>query len=154
MAVKFDYQDAINTAEELIDYFGMDAVLRREGSSPEDRPCRVVLVEFTPRERAGELTNPTDRKVIMSAKNEEVQLMPPDNEQDVLVTFVQKPTGGHFSRFLMCPLCTVTRSQNCCPAMSHRPLVKRPIWSIQPMSVCGPLWGGLRHHRRSPTPMP
>jgi hypothetical protein len=29
----------------------------------------------------------------MSAKNSEVQLMPPDNEQDELVTFVQPPTN-------------------------------------------------------------
>lgn len=93
MAVKFDYGQAITDADDLIDYFGMDAVIRRVGSSPEDRPCRVVIIEYLPREKPSDLANPTDRKVIMSAKNSEVQLMPPDNEQDQLVTFVQPPTN-------------------------------------------------------------
>lgn len=92
MALKFDYLDAQVTADELIDFFGMDAVLRREGSSPVDRPCKVALIEWNPHERASSLTNPTDRNVIMSAANVEVQAMPPDNEQDVLVTFKQPPT--------------------------------------------------------------
>lgn len=92
MASKFDYNQAITDADDLIQYFGMDAVLRRAGSSPEDRPCRVVIFD-NPRERPTDLANPTDRKVIMSAKNSEVRLMPPDNEQDQLVTFVQPPTN-------------------------------------------------------------
>lgn len=94
MTTKFDYLDAQNTADSLIQYFGMDAVLRREGSSPVDRPCRVAIVDWRPRERATDLTNPTDRYVIMSASNVEVQLMPPDSEQDLLVTYKQLPTGG------------------------------------------------------------
>ena len=93
MATKFDYQGAITDADNLIQYFGMDAVLRRAGSSPEDRPCRVVIISYDPREKPADLANPTDRKVIMSAANSEVQLMPPDNEQDQLMTFVQPPTN-------------------------------------------------------------
>lgn len=93
MTVKFDYDQMIIDADGLIDYFGMDAVLRRAGSSPEDRPCRLVIVEYKPREKPSDLANPTDRAVIMSAKNPEVQAMPPDNEQDLLVTFVQPPTN-------------------------------------------------------------
>jgi hypothetical protein len=93
MAEQFDYLQAITDADDLITYFGMNAVLRRVGSSPEDRPCRVVIISYDPHEKAADLANPTDRKVIMSAKNSEVQLMPPDNEQDQLVTFVQPPTN-------------------------------------------------------------
>jgi hypothetical protein len=93
MASKFDYVQSITDADDLITFFGMDAVLRREGSSPTDRPCRVVIIEYNPREQPAQLANPTDRKVIMSAANSEVQLMPPDNEQDNLVTFVQPPTN-------------------------------------------------------------
>lgn len=89
MASKFDYLDAANTADELIQFFGMDAVLRR---GTDDRPCRVAIVTWKPRERATELTNPTDRDVIMSASNAEIQATPPDKEQDVLVTFVQPPS--------------------------------------------------------------
>lgn len=93
MAPKFDYKQAIKDADDLIAYFGMDAVLRREGSSPTDRPCKVAIIKHNPRERPNELTNPTDRKVVMSASNSEVKLMPPDDEQDKLVTFVQPPTN-------------------------------------------------------------
>lgn len=92
MATKFDYLDAQNFADGLIVYFGMDAVLRRDGMA--DRLCRVAIVDWRPRERATDLTNPTDRYVIMSAKNEEVQTTPPDAEKDVLITFKQLPTGG------------------------------------------------------------
>jgi hypothetical protein len=86
--MKFNYQAAIVDADKLIREFGMDAVLRRAGSTPEDRPCQVVIIEYDPRDKPADLTNPTDRKVIMSAKNLEI---PPDNEQDQLVTFVQPP---------------------------------------------------------------
>lgn len=86
MAAKFDYLDARNTADELIQFFGMDAVLRRNSG---DRPCRVAITDWRPRERASELTNPTDRYVIMSGSNAGILATPPDREQDVLVTFVQ-----------------------------------------------------------------
>ena len=91
MTTKFDYNQAITDADNIIQYFGMNAVLRRAGST--DRPCRVAIIEYNPREKPSDLANPTDRKVIMSAKNPEVQLMPPDNELDQLVTFVQPPTN-------------------------------------------------------------
>lgn len=91
MPEKFDYEDAIVTAEELIVFFGMDAVLRRESSSPTDRPCRVVVISYDPRDKSSSLANPTDRRVIMSAANEEIRAMPPNNELDQLVTFVQPP---------------------------------------------------------------
>lgn len=91
MAAKFDYQDAITTADGLIQFFGMDAVLRRASSSPVDRPCRIAILSFNPHERASSLTNPVSRFVIMSVANEEVRLMPPNHELDQLVTFVQPP---------------------------------------------------------------
>lgn len=88
MAAKFDYDQALKDADELIRFFGMDAVLRRTGL--DDRPCRVAIIEYNPREQPANLANPTDRKVIMSALGLSV---PPDNEQDQLVTFVQPPTN-------------------------------------------------------------
>lgn len=89
MTAKFDYAQAQQDADALIRYFGMDAVLRRAGSA--DRPCRVAIIEYNPHEKPADLANPTDRKVIMSAANPEVQLVPPDSELDQLVTFVQPP---------------------------------------------------------------
>lgn len=87
MTAQFDYDQAIADAAEIIRFFGMAAVLRRDGI--DDRPCTVAIIEFNPREKPADLANPTDRKVIMAADNVEVQETPPDNELDKLVTFVQ-----------------------------------------------------------------
>jgi hypothetical protein len=87
MAAKFDYLGSRATADRLIKKFGMRAVLRR-GTT--DRECFVVIVDYEPSDKQAMLANPTDRKVVMSAVGLESQ--PPDNEQDMLVTFVQ-PAG-------------------------------------------------------------
>lgn len=121
MTTKFDYAGAIKDADDLITFFGMDAVLRRKGSSPEDRPCRVVIISYDPREKAADLANPTDRKVIMSAANSEVQLMEPDNEQDKLVTFVQPPTNP--------PVIDEVLPMNCKPKPT-RPAGVTVIWEF------------------------
>lgn len=91
MAAKFDYAQALDDADALIQFFGMNAVLRRAGIP--DRPCRVAIVEYKPREKPADLANPVDRTVFMSAANPEIIAMPPDNELDQLVTFVQPPTN-------------------------------------------------------------
>lgn len=91
MPPKFDYDQARTDADDLITFFGMDAVLRRTGIP--DRPCRVAIVEYKPREKPADLANPVDRTVFMSAKNPEIIALPPDNEQDQLVTFVQPPAN-------------------------------------------------------------
>lgn len=83
----FDYLGTKATADNLIHKFGMAAVLRRAKDTPTDRPCWVVIIDELPRDAATELTNPTDRRVIMSAVGLENE--PPDNEQDLLVTFIQ-----------------------------------------------------------------
>lgn len=89
MAPKFDYASALQDADALIAFFGMDAVLRREGIA--DRPCKVAVISINPRDKAAELANPVDRQVLMSAANPEIQALPPNNELDQLVTFVQPP---------------------------------------------------------------
>lgn len=88
MSAKFDYLQAQVDADELIQYFGMSAVLRRAGLA--DRPVTVCIIEFNPKEKATELANPTDRQVVMSALGLTVD---PDNELDQLVTFVQPSTN-------------------------------------------------------------
>lgn len=93
MATKFDYSQALIDADELVTYFGMDAVLRRETATPTDRPCRVAIISYDPHERPSALVNPVSRRVIMSAANPEVQVLPPNNELDQLVTFVQPPSN-------------------------------------------------------------
>jgi hypothetical protein len=95
MATGFNYPAMQETADELIKYFGMRAVLRSLTAVRPDRPVTVAIVEFDPREKANELANPTDRKVVMSPLDPVtgfVLALPPDNEKDALVTFVQ-PAG-------------------------------------------------------------
>lgn len=88
----FDYLGSRASADKLIQKFGMQAVLRRASASPTDRTCWVVIVDYNPTDKSTSLANPTDRKVIMSAGLGDVPAMPPDNELDQLVTFVQ-PAG-------------------------------------------------------------
>jgi hypothetical protein len=92
MAQQFDYVGMRATADDLMKEFGMAAVLRREGSSPVDRPCIVAMIDFLPRDRSNALANPTDRRVLIAAGTPEVEAMPPNNELDQLVTFVQPPS--------------------------------------------------------------
>lgn len=100
MSAKFDYQRAQSDADGIIDYFGMIAVLRRAGIS--DRKIKCVIVEFSPRDKETELANPVDRHVIISALDPatgQQMVLPPDNEQDVLVTFIQ-PAGTVVDKIL------------------------------------------------------
>jgi hypothetical protein len=84
----FDYVGMQSIADTLLQEFGMAAVLRRAGVA--DRPCVCCVYDYRPRDAKNQLANPTDRRVLISAATPEVQAMPPDNEQDVLVTFVQQ----------------------------------------------------------------
>jgi hypothetical protein len=95
MTAKFDYVQTQADAEELLQEFGMAAVFRRSGIV--DRPCTVAIIEYDPREKPSDLANPTDRRVIMSPLDPTTGLplaIPPDNELDQLVTFVQPPTNS------------------------------------------------------------
>jgi hypothetical protein len=88
----FNYPAMQQTADKLVKFFGMGAVLRSITGVRPDRPCTIAVVEYKPRERPNELVNPTDRNVIMSPLDPTTGLplaIPPDNELDVLVTFVQ-----------------------------------------------------------------
>lgn len=93
MAAKFDYDEMTAVASELIEFFGMPAVLRRETDSPTDRPCTVAIIDFKPRERPADLANPIDRTVYLAVDNPGIVAKPPDNEQDQLITFVQPMTN-------------------------------------------------------------
>lgn len=85
----FDYLESRADADELIQYFGMQASLRRSTDTPTDRSCWVAIVEYEPSDKSTSLANPTDRRVIMSADLGAVLAEPPDSEKDVLVTYVQ-----------------------------------------------------------------
>ena len=96
VASVFNYPAMQKTADDLIRYFGMGAVLRSNTASRPDRPCTVAIVEFNPREKPNEMANPTDRKVMMSPLDPTTGLVlaiEPDSELDVLVTFVQPLTN-------------------------------------------------------------
>lgn len=86
----FDYVRTRATGDRLVKKFGMRAVLRRDGV--DDRECYVCIPDYLTREKSTDLTNPTDRQVYIAAGLGAVPTMPPDNERDQLVTFVQ-PLG-------------------------------------------------------------
>jgi hypothetical protein len=87
----FNYIRSRTVADKLIQKFGMAAVLRPVGAvdASQDRSCWVVITDYNPRDQETKLANPTDRKVIMSAGLGAVPNAPPNNETDLLVTFVQ-----------------------------------------------------------------
>lgn len=63
--------------------WGVAAVLRRASG---DRPCTTAITTFAPMERVGKITNPVDRKALVSALAPDgTVLVPPDFEQDRLV---------------------------------------------------------------------
>lgn len=88
----------------------MIAVLRRVAVNGAftDRQCLVMFQAWNPAERLGKLINPVDRKVVMSplAPDGSV-LVPPDQEQDVLVIFQQPlatpPVVSEFLRIVEPP---------------------------------------------------
>ena len=86
MAMPDKYKRFQNTANDMISRWGMDAVLRRASG---DRPCKVVITSYSPMERLGQMRNPVDRKVLMSIEGLSI---PPDQENDRLVTFVKDTT--------------------------------------------------------------
>lgn len=87
---KFDYIRSRATGDRLVTKFGMAAKLRRDGVT--DRDCTVCFPEYLSREARAEMSNPTDRQVYIAAGLGAVPGLPPDNERDQLVTFVQPPT--------------------------------------------------------------
>lgn len=90
---QFDYLHSRATADRLIKKFGMKAALRNVDTGAE-RDCWVVVSDYMPRDAAAQMTNPTDRRVIIAAGLGGVPELPPDNEQDNLVTFVQPPAAS------------------------------------------------------------
>ena len=90
MTTGFDYIGMLATADQLLQQFGMKASLRRGGI---DRDCVVVITEYMPKDAQTQLANPTDRQVLISAGLGGVPAVPPDWEQDQLVTYVQ-PAGN------------------------------------------------------------
>lgn len=88
MVNKITYFRFRHTAEDMISKWGMKAVLRRVGMA--DRWVDVVITNFTPMERTGQMRNPLDRKALVSVKDLTV---PPDQERDRLVTYVQPMTN-------------------------------------------------------------
>lgn len=78
------YDRLKTSANDMITRWGMKAVLRRVGMS--DRWCTVVITNFSPMERTGQMRNPVDRKVLLSMDG---LIVPPDQERDRLITFVQ-----------------------------------------------------------------
>ena len=86
---QFDYTAMAEVATQLLQQFGMVASLVRGGVY---RSCYVCMTEWMPKDASTQLANPTDRQVFISATYGGVPAMPPDWEQDQLVTYKQPPS--------------------------------------------------------------
>lgn len=87
------YPQIRSIADNLIQQFGMEANLVRANGSPASRSCWVVIYDYDPRDRATQLANPTDRKIIISAGLGDMPTIPPDNELDQLQVLIGPDAG-------------------------------------------------------------
>ncbi len=80
---RFNYSKIAATGKKLIEKFGYDAVIRRTVDSVDtDYSIAIVMTDYLPQDRDGELIQQMDRKVIMSAIGLAIT---PDPETDRLV---------------------------------------------------------------------
>jgi len=88
-----DYTRTRSTADRMISKWGAVALLRRQGAP--DRKCMAFITSFTPQERMGRLTNPLDRKALVSAVSPDGALLDPepDEQKDRLIMLDPK-TGA------------------------------------------------------------
>jgi hypothetical protein len=80
-----DYTKTRATADRMIRKWGSTAVLRRQDAA--DRQCTAFITNFDPMERMGKLTNPLDRKALVSALAPDGTLLnpAPDEQKDRLI---------------------------------------------------------------------
>jgi hypothetical protein len=83
----FNYPTMRGVADKLILKFGMKASLVRSGNAYRD--CWIVITDYMPKDMQSQLTNPTDRAVLISAGLGGVPALAPDFELDQLVTYKQ-----------------------------------------------------------------
>lgn len=89
IAGRIDYDATRARSDAFIRRHGMRAALKRYGSP--DRPCDVVLIEWSAQELLGRQYDPLTRKAVMAAGNLDI---PPIMDLDSLVTFVQPVISG------------------------------------------------------------
>lgn len=81
--------EAVAFIQQSIADNGMRAALRRASTDPDapgDRPCRIMLQEYSAEEKAGKLYNPADIKIALSADGLSIA---PDQDKDQLIVFVE-----------------------------------------------------------------
>lgn len=78
---RFNYDKLAKNAQRLINRFGYDAVINRDGVATAI-PVVIVMTEYRPQDRDGVLIQQTDRKVLMSAVGLSIT---PNPETDRLV---------------------------------------------------------------------
>jgi hypothetical protein len=90
------YTNIKNTAARLIAKFGMAAIIRRVNDN--DYPVIVVMAEYLPREKDGQLIQWTDRKAILAAQG--LTIVPNAQtdqlivDQDLQIVTVTKTSPG------------------------------------------------------------
>jgi hypothetical protein len=89
----FPYQASRNIWDDLIQRYGRLALLRQPGIA--DRMVIGIVGQFSALERMGGVSNPMDRKVVLSATSPVtgLELDPAPSEKDVYVTLVLDDSG-------------------------------------------------------------
>jgi hypothetical protein len=88
---KFNYAEAVEDANELIDEFGQSALLLRPTFTgptnnpvpgpPEEHPCTLVVTDYRNQEIDGTRVQATDRKVLVARKGLAVEPLTSDKLQ-------------------------------------------------------------------------
>lgn len=87
-----DYTKTQATADRMLRKWGSTAILRRQSTA--DRQCTVFITSFSPMERMGKLTNPLDRKALVSALAPDGTLLSPGPDEQVDRLIVLDPKTG------------------------------------------------------------
>lgn len=89
----YDVDESRLTWDGMIQEYGEIAILRTPGGG--DRFCSVMQAAFTPEERLGRISNPADRKMLVSALDPFTGLAISDiDEREMLVMLVINPDTG------------------------------------------------------------
>lgn len=93
MVLHFDTDVSRKRWDNQLKRFGDPGALRQSGMA--DRPITVSVLTFNAIERMGMVSNPVDRKALVSAldPNTGLPLDPDPSEKDVLVTFQMDDKG-------------------------------------------------------------
>ena len=89
----YDIDESRLTWDDMIRFYGDPAILRMPGKG--DRFCSTMQASFTPEERLGRISNPADRKMLISSLDPFTGAVLDDiDEREMLVTILMDDDTG------------------------------------------------------------